>query len=189
MASIEQLVCRSRQGDQEAFCELVDLYKAYVFAIILNFVKEKDEAENIAQEVFLQIYRSLSQYRFQNFKAWAGKIALSKSIDYQRKKTRLRREELFPEEEWLKTISTADLAADLSRDDPERILLQQERKERVQEVCLALPEVYRRTIQKYYLEEKSYQQIAVEEKVAIKTVESRLYRAKKLFRERWGEGG
>jgi RNA polymerase sigma factor (sigma-70 family) len=68
------------------------------------------------------------------------------------------------------------------------IFLQKERQEQVEKVCLALPEVYRRTIEKYYLEEKSYQQIAAEDKITVKTVESRLYRAKKLFREKWEEG-
>lgn len=63
---LQQLVWRSRQGDQEAFAQIVNLYKAYVFAVILNFVGETDEAENIAQEVFLQIYRSFPRYRSQN---------------------------------------------------------------------------------------------------------------------------
>jgi DNA-directed RNA polymerase specialized sigma24 family protein len=80
----EQRVQRFLSGDQEAFREIVDVYKAYVFAIILNFVKQQDEAENVVQEVFMQIYRSLPQYRFQSFKSWIGKISITKAIDWQR---------------------------------------------------------------------------------------------------------
>lgn len=182
---LQQLVWRSRQGDQEAFAQIVNFYKAYVFAVILNFVRETDEAENIAQEVFLQIYRSLPRYRSQNLKAWIGKIALNKSLDFQRKAQRRVREELCTDED---ELSKDRNRPEFTGNDPETVLLRKERQERVEEVCLALPEVYRRTIEKYYLEEKSYQQIAAEDQISVKTVESRLYRAKSLFREKWEEG-
>lgn len=182
---LQKLVWRSCKGDQEAFAAIVNLYKAYVFAVILNFVHERDEAENIAQEVFLQMYRSLPRYRSQNLKAWLGKIALNKALDFQRKMKKQSQEEFFTEEEELFKARNAPI---IPRDDPEMIFLRKERQEQVEKVCLALPEVYRRTIEKYYLEEKSYQQIAAEDKITVKTVESRLYRAKKLFREKWEEG-
>jgi RNA polymerase sigma factor (sigma-70 family) len=180
MASIEQLVQKACAGDQEAFCEIVDLYKAYVFAIILHFIQDREEAENIAQEVFLQIYRSLPQYRCQNFKAWVGRIAVTKAIDQYRANLRFKREKAFPTEEIL------NLVPGNTRDDPETIFLQYEQKRRIEETCATLPKVYSRTIRKYYLEEKSYQEIAAEEGITIKSVESRLYRGRKLFRQKWG---
>ena len=183
---LQKSVWRCCKGDQEAFAEIVNLYKAYVFAVILNFVQERDEAENIAQEVFLQVYRSLPRYRSQNFKAWLGKIAVNKALDFQRRKENQYQEEFFREEEDLFKVKSAPV---LPRNDPEMLFLKKEQQEQVEKVCLALPEVYRRTLKKYYFEEKSYQQIAAEEKVTVKTVESRLYRAKKLFRAKWEEGG
>ncbi|MGI6587946.1 MAG: RNA polymerase sigma factor [Peptococcia bacterium] len=180
MASLEQLIQKSREGDQEAFCEIVDLFKAYVFAIILHYTRDHEEAENIAQEVFLQIYRSLPQYRCQNFKAWVGRIAVTKAIDQYRTNLRFKREKAFPTEEIL------SLASCNTRDDPETIFLQGEQKRRIEEICATLPKVYSRTIRKYYLEEKSYQEIAAEEGISIKSVESRLYRGRKLFRQKWG---
>lgn len=176
----EQRVQRFLSGDQEAFREIVDVYKAYVFAIILNFVKQQDEAENVAQEVFMQIYRSLPQYRFQSFKSWIGKIATTKAIDWQRKQAKLSREE--PRMDLLEIIGTGGTHT------PEEILLQEEKQKRVWEVCRELPAAYRRTIIKFYLEGKSYQQIAQEEGTTVKTVESRLYRARSIFKERWGGG-
>ncbi|HHU30868.1 MAG TPA: RNA polymerase sigma factor, partial [Firmicutes bacterium] len=52
------LIKRAAAGDKEAFEQLVDKYKGYVFAIILNLTKDDFHAENIAQEVFLQVYLS-----------------------------------------------------------------------------------------------------------------------------------
>lgn len=183
MASNEELLIKkSLKGDQEAFRDIVETYKAYVFAIILNFIKERDLAENIAQEVFLQVYRSLPQYRFQNFKAWVGKIAAAKAIDQCRAGMKYLREE--PLKEFLILSDTGDGHPN----DPEEILIKKEKTNKIREVCKELPDVYRQTIIKYYMEEKSYQQIAAEEGITIKTVESRLYRARNLFRQRWGEG-
>ncbi|MBZ4652882.1 MAG: polymerase, sigma-24 subunit, subfamily [Peptococcaceae bacterium] len=183
MVCDEQLVQRSLAGDEDAFREIVDRYKAYVFAIILNFVNEQYEAENIAQEVFLQIYRSLPQYRFQSFKSWVGKIAANKAIDWRRSRRREPLEELLTDFDRILRDRGESLA------DPEKIWLQKEKQRRIREICAGLPEVYSRAVVKFYLEGKSYQEIASEEGTTVKTVESRLYRARHLFRERWEEGG
>ena len=58
------LIKRAAAGDKEAFEQLVDKYKRYVFAIILNLIRDSFYAEDIAQEVFLQVYLSLPRYRF-----------------------------------------------------------------------------------------------------------------------------
>lgn len=80
-------------GDEQAFCEIVETYKGYVFAIILNFIKDNYIAEDIAQEVFLQAYRSLPQFRNKNFKAWIGKIAVNKAIDFKRAQGKFHKKE------------------------------------------------------------------------------------------------
>lgn len=177
-----QLVRRCLSGEQEAFRLIVEKYQGYVFAIILNLVREKDQAENIAQEVFFQTYRSLHQYRYENFKSWIGKIAVTKAVDWSRKKKRLFQEEAVPDVDVL-GAGRGDPAP-----SPEEVLLRKERADQVRKVCEGLPEIYRRIMVKFYLEEKSYQQIALEEGTTVKTVESRLYRGRILFRKEWKEG-
>lgn len=175
----DQLIRQAQRGDQEAFRQLVDQYKAYVFAIVLRFIKEHQEAENVAQEVFLQVYRSLPQYRFQGLKPWLGKIAVTKAVNWHRTRIRSPLQAEVPVNEEIP--ARQDLAG------PEEIYLRKERQEKVRTVCRELPEVYRRTVVKFYLEEKSQQQIALEEATTVKTIESRLYRARQIFREKWGE--
>lgn len=183
MAVNAEVIQRCLQGHKEAFQDIVEEYKGYIFAIILNFVSDRDEAENLAQEIFLQIYRSLPQYSKGNFKSWIGKIAVNKSIDYKRSMNKRVREVSLTES----VDAKYDAIVDNSDSRPEDMFLKKEQCLQVRKVCDRLPKVYGNTIIKYYLEEKSYKEIALEEEVAVKTIESRLYRAKKLFRANWGE--
>lgn len=184
MASDEQLVRQSLSGNEEAFRQLVETYKAYVFAIILNFIPDPFEAENIAQETFLQIYRSLPQYRYLNFKGWVGKIAANKALDWRR--ALAKRPGLYPLED-IENIAARPAPDGKAQSSPEEEVLSREERGQVRKVYAALPEQYRRTVGKFYLEGKDYRRIALEEGTTIKTVESRLYRARNLLREKWKE--
>lgn len=176
------LIKESIKGDGEAFTKIVDFYKNYIFAIILNFIKDYGEAENVAQEVFLQIYTSLRTYDDDNFKGWIGKIAANKSIDWIRKKKSRFREEAFDN-----TTDIIDNMVSSQNNNPEIYLVEKERTEVIARVLSNIPEIYRITIEKFYFQEKSYELIAKEEDVPIKTVASRLYRAKILLKEKWRE--
>lgn len=166
--------------DPQAFEELINQYKAYVFAIILRIINDPDDAQDIAQEVFLQLYRSLPEYQPDHLKAWIGRITTNKAIDWKRK--RARQLALVDSDIERQTIPGV---MDMS---PEQMLLQQERESHVIDLCRSLPPRYSQVIIKYHFENKSYQQIAREEGISLKTVESRLYRARRLLRERWKEG-
>jgi len=172
------LVKKTLAGDDLAFKEIVDTYKGYVFAIILKFISDSYTAEDIAQEVFLQIYRSLPQFQNRSFKSWIGKIAVNKAIDYKRAQGKIREKEL--------TEGVDGVMIKGKYPTPEEILLSKSRRQEVYISVAKLPEVYARALQKYYFEGKSYKDIASEEGVTVKTVESRLYRAKGLFRKNWG---
>lgn len=165
---------RFLSNDQLAFEELVKHYEAYVFAIILNFVA-KDEAEDLAQDVFLQIYRSLPGYRPNNLKGWIGKIAANKAIDWKRR----RRDTIR-----MADVSEASIASGINPDD---FLIQKENEQRIREICHSLPVIYGQVITSYYYRHQSYQQIAEAEGISIKAVESRLYRARMLIRQKWKE--
>ena len=68
---------------------------------------------------------------------------------------------------------------------PEELFLDKERRKKVSEVAASL-DIYSRALRKYYFEGKTYRQIALEEGVTVRAVESRLYRAKDLFKKNWG---
>lgn len=173
-----KLIKKALNGDERAFRLLVEKYKNYVFAIILKFIKDNKQAENISQEVFLQIYLSLDKYKDDNFKAWIGRIATNKAIDYLRK-NRQTKEETSIEEDTLENLNSN------SSSTPEEILIKKEREMEIRDGLKNLPQIYKDSLYKFYFEGKSYDEIALEEKVTKKTIGSRLYRGKNLLKEEW----
>ncbi|MBA1335283.1 MAG: hypothetical protein HPY66_0905 [Firmicutes bacterium] len=177
----ELLIKKAAEGSKAAFEELVERYKAYVFAIILNFIRDSHQAENVAQEVFLQVYISLPRYRYEGFRTWIGRIATHKAIDWKRKEGRVAEREKPVD---MQQFSQRENVSGRLEDE----LVLNEDRERLKVLCDGLPPRYRTIVRDFYYEGKSYRQIAEEEGIAEKTVESRLYRARKILKEKWKEG-
>lgn len=175
----ELLIKRVLNGDQEAFRKIVEIYQNLVFAICFNITGHRQEAENLAQETFIQVYRSLSRYENKGFKAWIGRIATNKAIDWKRKsKAESEKKLLYIEDiEELKS-EEASLQDQLIRD---------ENRKKILKICESLPLKYSVVLKKYYVHSKSYNQISKEEGISVRTVESRLYRAKQAIRKKWEE--
>ncbi|HWP95501.1 MAG TPA: RNA polymerase sigma factor [Syntrophomonadaceae bacterium] len=167
--------------DSRDFEAVIEEYKAYVFAIILRFVSNRDDVQDIAQDVFMQIYRSLPAYQPDHLKAWIGRITINKAIDWKRKQGRIPK----IAESYQDDFMNPDVRPGPDIDEQ---IVQKEREQQVRDLCSKLPPRYNRVLIKYHFQEKSYQQIAREEGISVKTVESRLYRARRLLRERWEEG-
>ncbi len=182
MVGEELLIKKAAQGDQESFEKLIDFYKNYVFAIILNFIKEHEEVENVAQEVFIQIYLSLPNYKTDNFKAWISRITTNKAIDSLRKKRSKFQEEIMKEEGQIEALDFGN-----QEEDPLASLIKKENERELKKLLEELPDIYRTIIVKYYFDEKPYKDIAREEGLSVKTIESRLYRGRNLLREKWRE--
>jgi RNA polymerase sigma-70 factor (ECF subfamily) len=94
----KDLINRLRQKDEESFRWLVEHYRNRVFSSILNIVQNKVDAEDAAQEVFIQIYESISEFKEESsLSTWIYKIAVRKAIDkLRRRKTRQRLNQFFP---------------------------------------------------------------------------------------------
>ena len=82
-----EIISRVLQGEQNAYAELVNRYQAYVFTLILRMVKSREDAEEIAQDVFVKAYRSLADFRGESkFSTWLYTITNTTSITFLRKK-------------------------------------------------------------------------------------------------------
>lgn len=163
-------------GNDTAFAVLVERYKNYVFAIIFPILRNPADVEDAAQEAFLKLYRSLSQYSHGSFRSWLGRIAVNTAIDLKRKRERLG-------ESSLETLPDKYIPPEQSAE--EEIL---EGETSMEDLCRELPEKYRNVVIQYYLQERSCSEIAAQMGVALRTVESRLYRSRKLIKERLEEG-
>ncbi|WML60842.1 sigma-70 family RNA polymerase sigma factor [Neobacillus sp. PS2-9] len=172
------IIEKVREGNEHAFRLLVEKYRNDVFRTVFAVLRDQKEAEDAAQEVFMKIYTSLSQYENQGFKTWMTRIAVNHAIDVKRKQAR-RREEVVDALEQ-KALGTP-------RDSVETEIIENDQRKLVRKRLDELPENYREVIYGFYIAEKSYQQMAEEQKVQVKTIETKLYRARSWMKKNWKE--
>src|SRR5579864_962652 len=81
------LVRRAQAGDEAAFREIVEKYQSKVFSIIHGIVRQRNDVEDIAQQVFAKIYFSIKNFDFRSsLITWIYKITVNECFDYLRKK-------------------------------------------------------------------------------------------------------
>jgi RNA polymerase sigma factor (sigma-70 family) len=168
-------------GDSEAFRTLIERHSNYIFQAAYGVLRHAKDAEDVAQEAFVQIFLSLPRYQRKGLKSWMARIAVNKSIDYKRKLIR-RKETTMDEDANAPPMVIRDQYA-----NTEQQILNKEQQQLVERNVNNLPVNYREVIIAYYIEEKSYQQIALEQGVELKTVASKLHRAKLWMKKHWKE--
>ena len=83
----EEIISRILKGDQNAFSTLVEKYQNYVFTLVLRFTENREDAEEIAQDVFVKAYRSLADFRGDSkFSTWLFTITRTTCLSFLRKK-------------------------------------------------------------------------------------------------------
>ena len=92
-----ELVGGLKNGEETAFRELVNRYQGKVYNTCLGFVKREEDADDLAQEVFIEIHRSIRNFRMEaSLSTWIYRIAVNKSLEFlRRKKLRNRISNLF----------------------------------------------------------------------------------------------
>jgi RNA polymerase sigma-70 factor (ECF subfamily) len=84
------------EGNEKAFSELVITYQNMVYNTVLSMVQNVEEAEDLAQEVFIQVFQSINSFRGDSkLSTWIYRISITKALDLERKKRTLKRLEYF----------------------------------------------------------------------------------------------
>ena len=82
-----QLIAELKNGSEQAFSLLVQTYQNMVFNTVLGIVQQFEEAEDVAQEVFIQVYQSIDRFRGDSkLSTWLYRIAVTKALDFERSK-------------------------------------------------------------------------------------------------------
>lgn len=156
----------------------MEKYRTELFRTVYAVLRNQKDAEDATQEVFIKIYHSLPQYENQGFKTWMKRIAVNHAIDIKRKQGRRK-------EEMVETLQYESLPS--PQDGVEAEVISIERQRLVRERLEELPDNYREVVFGFYIAEKSYQQMAEEQKVGVKTIETKLYRARHWMKKHWKE--
>ena len=170
----EQTLVRSLE-DPAVFGVLIDKYQRSFLRVAFGVVRNREEAEDIVQEAFCDIYRNATKFQKQEgatFKSWAYRVVLNKAISHYRKLKKERERYTALEPQHYENLGV-----------PESLSETLDMKITLESLLDRLPKDLQRVLRAYYLDDRSYADIAEEEAISISTLKMRLFRAKRILRE------
>ena len=173
----QQLVERVQRGDKRAFDLLVLKYQHKILGLIVRFVHDTHEAQDVAQEAFIKAYRALPSFRGGSaFYTWLYRIGINTAKNYLVSQGRRAPTTTEFDSEEAETFEDASQLRDINT--PESLLLSKQIGQTVNSAMDSLPEELRTAIVLRELEGMSYEEIAEIMKCPIGTVRSRIFRAR-----------
>ena len=170
------VISRCQRGDQEALKEIFDKYHKKVYSIAYGVVRQREEALDIVQEVFIKLFRSIKDFKGRSqFYTYLYRMVMNTAIDHTRKAGK-------------QFVSSLDEEgsfepADEPEKGPEKILLQKELEEKVKLAMNELPAEQRAAIVFRDVEGLSYQEMAEAMGCSMGTVMSRLHYGRRKMQE------
>ena len=172
----QQLVKRVQNGDKRAFDLLVLKYQHRILGLVVRFVHDPHEAQDVTQETFIKAYRALANFRGDSaFYTWLYRIAINTAKNYLVSRNRRPPSsdvdssdaEFYDGDHGLKDMAS-----------PERLMLRDEIDETVQHSIKQLPDNLRRALTLREFDGLSYEDIAALMQCPVGTVRSRIFRAR-----------
>jgi RNA polymerase sigma-70 factor, ECF subfamily len=174
------LIQRCATGDETAFAELVAEHQRMVVQLAMNLLGDREEALDLAQDVFIRVFRTIGQFRGQSaLRTWIYRIAVNQARNRHRFWRRRRRSDQVSLDAHVEAHGDFQSGAESG---PDRIFAQKELAARLQEALDALPFDQRTAIVLREVDGLSYDEIAFSLGVAVGTVKSRLTRARQTLR-------
>jgi RNA polymerase sigma factor (sigma-70 family) len=169
-------------GEMRAFGSLVEMTEGLVAQIVYKLIPNEEDRKDIAQDIYLKVYRNLNGFKFQSkLSTWVGQIAYNTCLNWLQKKQLT----IYtpPERESHRPDDDTRLDAFRATDETDRVLLQKELNQLLQGEIGRLPPLYQTLIGLFHQEELSYLEIARITGLPEGTVKSYLFRARKQLKE------
>lgn len=177
----EDLIARTLEGEEAAFSLLYDRHHQRVYSTVYRIIHDAGEAQDATQEVFVKLYRSLSDWdpRKARFSTWLYRMAANHAIDCWR--SRRRRLESSPggAPEW--ELLGSRMIGD-SSPSPLGVLEGKEVIERIRRCVDDLPELQKKVFMLRYFQDLKLEEIAESEDCSLGTVKTSLFRATRAMR-------
>jgi RNA polymerase sigma-70 factor (ECF subfamily) len=172
-----EIISRVLQGDHQAYAGLVSRYQNYVFTLVLRMVKTREDAEEVAQDVFVKAYRALADFRGDaRFSTWLYTIVNTTCITFLRKKKL--------ETHSLDNDSVFELADSQDSGFRANLVEQKSRQAMVNQAISLLSEDDAQVITLFYKAEQSLDEIAKILGIEQNTAKVRLHRARARLKEK-----
>src|SRR3954452_328691 len=182
------LLARLQSGDERALADLAEAYSSKIYQLAFRYLRNKEDAEEITQDVLFKVYRKVDAFRGDaQLSSWIYRITFNAAMSrlrtarYQRAQAEDRRAAAATEEDGSAAMRTADVA-DWSDMADERVLRTQLRQ-RVFRAILALPAIYRAPVMLRDIQGMSTEEASAVLKVKDQTLKSRLHRGRLILRK------
>ncbi|MFH1940675.1 MAG: sigma-70 family RNA polymerase sigma factor [bacterium] len=175
-----ELMLRVKGGDEEAFRLIVERYHRSIFNLCYRYVESQEDAEEVAQDVFIKVYKTAPLYEPRaKLSTYFYRIAVNLSLN----KIRDRKRKRFLSLDQLQNSGEKDR---ITSDgfDPDILAEQQERQRLIRQAIDSLPQNQRTAVILRRFEELSYEEIAEVMKCSVSAVEARLHRAKQSLKKK-----
>ena len=168
-------------NDQQAYAELMSLYRDSIYYMLIRMVKNKDDAEDLTLMTFGKAFRYLDKYTPKYaFSTWLYRIALNNSIDFMRVKNNM--PQYFEEDLYTSnTTSIIDQSEDNLQRTPEEEIIDKQRLQMLRAAVSELPDKYRKVIELRYYEDLAYEDIAERLGLSLSNVKIQIMRAKQML--------
>ena len=177
----EELILRMQRGDEWAFQLLVRRFRKKLFSIAFGITLDAEESQDIVQEVFLQVYRSIGDFRGDaSLTTWLQRITVNRCLNWKRRWVRRFR--------WLhRSIDDPDAQPqgepESELPSPEMRVADAQTRQQIDSALKRLPEQARTVFVLREIEGLSYEEIADATGIKLGTVRSRLYHARKRLKD------
>lgn len=167
----DQIIKAIQQGDTKAYGQLVDRYKDLVYTLALRMLKHREEAEEVAQDTFIKVFKSIDKFKGDSkFSTWIYKVTYNTCLD-NIKKNKKHLKDVAIDEYTFNKLDTIDNALDN--------IIKEEKSVLIKNCINKLPEDSSALLTLFYFEELSLDEISKIINVEANTVKVKLFRARK----------
>jgi RNA polymerase sigma-70 factor (ECF subfamily) len=174
----DQLVRQAKQGDVDAFTELVRRFQEKIYHTILSLTRNQQDANDLAQETFMHAYRSLRNFKQRStFYTWIYRIAVNLTLNFLKRRKREEKREVHVEDYSLDVKPAASILS------PERYSMKKELSEKLKEAVDSLPLTYRTSFVLVVFQGMTHMQAAKVLRCPENTVSWRMHKARKMLQQ------
>jgi RNA polymerase sigma factor (sigma-70 family) len=177
-----ELVQKAKNGDQNAYAELMDRYRDSIYFMLLKMVQNKDDSDDLTIEAFGKAFNRLDLYTPNfAFSTWLFKIASNNAIDFIRRK----KKNTISIDQAVGGEDGDEMYMDLKSDalTPEELSIREQKMKIMRNVVQRLKPRYRQLVEMRYFEQLSYEEISEKLELPLGTVKAQLFRARDLLFE------
>lgn len=172
----KDLVVRCQDGDKHAMEALILHYQQWVYNIAYGILGTREDASDMAQEVFLWLWEHIGQFRFRSrFSTWLYRIVTNRCINVKDQKKRRQTDAM--------EIDDSQPWAPIDTETPEKSVLRLEQREILQKALTELKDDYRQVLVLREMQDLSYEELAEVIGCSVGRVKSKLHEARKALRE------